>query len=60
VDKHRVKGILASYSPPLSLSQVDAIAVKIAEVSAKEISELTKTPEAPKSARKSRKSKSQK
>ena len=54
MDKHRVEGILALYSPPLSSSQVDAIAVKIAKVSAEEIERLKPA------RKKSRKSKSQK
>jgi len=57
LDKTKVKVILAPYSPPLSPSQVDAIAAEIVRVSAEEISDLLKTPEAPKPARKkSRKS----
>jgi len=40
VDKHKVKAILAPYSPPLSPSQVDAIATEIAKVSAEEIRRL--------------------
>jgi len=52
VDKQKVKAILAPYSPPLSPSQVDAIAAEIASLSAEEISDLLKTPEEPKPARK--------
>ena len=47
MDKTKVKSILAPFSPPLSSSQVDAIATEI-------ISELLKTPEAPKPFRKSK------
>jgi len=52
VDKHKVKAILAPYSPPLSSSQVDAIAAEIAKVSTEEISKLFAQPGAPKPARK--------
>ena len=52
MDKSRVKAVLASYSPPLSPTQIDEISSKIARVSAEEISDLLKTPEAPKPARK--------
>jgi len=52
VDKHKVKAILAPFSPPLSSSQVDAIATEIAETDTVEISDLLKTPEEPKPARK--------
>jgi hypothetical protein len=48
VDKLRVKVILAPYSPPLSPSQVDAIATEIASLSAEKNNE----PGAPKPARK--------
>jgi hypothetical protein len=48
VDKQRVKAILAPYSPPLSSSQVDAIATEIAGVSVEEYNKS----EAPKPARK--------
>jgi hypothetical protein len=59
VDKHKVKAILAPYSPPLSSSQVDAIATEIAETDTVEIDDLLKKLEAPKPAhKKSRKSKS--
>jgi len=40
VDKHRVKAILAPYCPPLSASQLEAIATEIAEISAEEIRRL--------------------
>jgi len=39
VDKHRVKAILAPYSPPLSPSQVDAIATAITGMFIEEKSE---------------------
>ncbi len=52
MDKSKVVSILAPFSPPLAPSQVDAIATKIAKVSAEEISDLMKTPKAPKPARK--------
>jgi len=52
VDKHKVKAILAPYSPPLSPSQVDAIATEIAETDTVEIDDLLKKLEAPKPAHK--------
>ena len=52
MDKDKVRGVLVPYSPPLSPTQVEAIAEEIAKVSAEEISDLMKTPEAPKPARK--------
>ena len=52
MDKHKVKAILAPYSPPLSSSQVDAIATEIAETDTVEIDDLLKKLEAPKPAHK--------
>ncbi|HDQ05712.1 MAG TPA: hypothetical protein ENN36_03185 [Candidatus Bathyarchaeota archaeon] len=59
MDESSVRRVLAGYCPPLSSAQVDAIAFKVAEASAKEISKLSAQAEATKAARKSRKSKSQ-
>jgi len=57
MDKSKVASILVPYSPPLTPSQVDAIAADIMSAVETEISDLMKTPEAPKPARKkSRKS----
>ena len=40
MDKHKVKAILAPYSPPLSQSQVDAIADEIVAAVNKSITDL--------------------
>ena len=37
MNKSKVQSVLAPYCPPLSLSQVEAIATEIAEASAKEL-----------------------
>ena len=37
MDKSRVAGLLAGYSPPLSPTQVDAIAEEISKISTAEI-----------------------
>ena len=41
MDETKVKVILAPYSPPLSPSQVDAIATEIVKLSAEEARKLT-------------------
>ena len=53
MDKSKVVRILAPYSPPLSLSQVEAIAEEIVSVSIEEKAAEASTP-----AKKSRRSKS--
>jgi hypothetical protein len=60
VDKSRVVRILAPYSPPLSLNQVEAIAKEIVDTATVEVDELLKKLEASKPApvKKSRRSKS--
>jgi len=42
VDKTKVKVILAPYSPPLSPSQVEAIATELVKLSAEEARELSR------------------
>jgi hypothetical protein len=55
MDKDIVKRVLAPYCPPLSLSQVDTIASKVAEHSKEELSNVAKVAaRRQKSSRKSR------
>jgi uncharacterized protein YdcH (DUF465 family) len=42
--KDEIRQVLATYSPPLSSSQIDQIAETIAEMSATEIESLKKEP----------------
>ena len=61
MDKSKVVSILAPYSPPLSASQLEAIAAEITLVSAEELATVSKAvAESHKPVKKTRKSKSRK
>ena len=51
MNKSEIVKVLAAYSPPLSLAQIEEVAGKIVEIVAKEIESLQKPESKPKSRR---------